>query len=341
MNAEPKRLLVWGAGAIGGTVGAYLHRTGHHVTLVDIEEEHVAAMRDPGRGLAISGPVEAFTVQVDAKLPAELRGTWDIVLLAVKGHHTEAACHALIPHLSPEGCVVSLQNGLCEAAIAGVAGPARTIGCFINFAADWLGPGEIRFGQRGLMALGELDGRITDRLQDLVALLRDFEPNAIATDNIDSYLWGKLGFATMLYVTTVCVSPMVTLLERPDFLAVLRAACGETMQVARAHGISPRGFDGFRPEAFFPEASPAESQASVTDMLKVLRPSSKTHSGMWRDIAIRHRRTEVDVQLVPVIALGEAKGLTCPTLRRLVETIHALERGDTKQNDDAALALLG
>ena len=341
MIGSRRRVLVWGAGAIGGTAGAYLRRAGHDVTMVDIEAAHVAAIRDPTRGLAISGPVDKFTLVTDAAVPADLRGVWDIVLLAVKGHHTQAACHALLPHLGSDGFVVSLQNGLCEDVIASVVGRARTIGCFVNFAADWLGPGEVRYGQRGVLALGELDGAMSQRLQDLVVLLRDFEPNAMPTEDIGSYLWGKLGFATMLYVTAIAASPMVALLERPDLLPVWKTACGETMQVAHQLGVRPRGFDGFRPEAFLPEADPADAAASVRDMLKILRPSAKTHSGMWRDIAVRKRRTEVDVQLVPIIEMGEANGLACPTLRRLVDRMHALERGDAVQSDDAPLALLG
>ncbi len=332
------RLLVWGGGAIGGTVAAYLSRAGHDVTVVDIDAAHVAAIREGG--IAISGPIETFTTPLPAFTPDALQGQWDIVLLAVKGHHTAEACRALVPHLTQQGFVVSLQNGLCEDVIASIAGRERTIGCFVNFAADWLAPGSVRFGQWGVMALGELDGRLTERLHGLVKLMQDFEPNAIATDNVEAYLWGKLGFATMLYVTTIGHSPMVALLERPDLLPIWRAACGETMAVARALGLVPRGFDGFDPDAFMPGASAAAAQSSVNKMLSVLRPSSKTHSGMWRDIAIRKRKTEVDVQLVPIIEMGEAAGVACPTLRRLVDQVHALERGEAIQYDDALLDLV-
>ena len=61
------RILVWGAGAIGGIIGAYLARAGHEVTFVDIERDHVAAIRGPG--LHIHGPVEDFTIQAPAFLP--------------------------------------------------------------------------------------------------------------------------------------------------------------------------------------------------------------------------------------------------------------------------------
>jgi len=169
MGVSGERILVWGAGAIGGTVGAYLKRAGQDVTLVDVVAEHVAAIR--GLGLRITGPVEEFTVRAPALLPGQVAGTWPRVFLCVKAHHTEEACRALAPHLDPDGYVLSLQNGLCETAIAGIVGPARTMGAFVNFGADWMGPGEILFGNRGAVVLGEIDGRMTPRLASLHALM--------------------------------------------------------------------------------------------------------------------------------------------------------------------------
>src|ERR1700676_4055113 len=94
-----KDILVWGSGAIGGTVGAYLKRAGHDLTFVDIVPEHVAAIRDQARGLQITGPIAAFQIAAPAMLPAEVEGTWKRIFLSVKAHHTEEACLALQPHL--------------------------------------------------------------------------------------------------------------------------------------------------------------------------------------------------------------------------------------------------
>src|SRR6476619_7180872 len=78
--------VVVGAGAIGGTVAAGLVRDGHDVLVCDADPEHVAAInRD---GLAIEGPVEAYTVHLPAVAPEELPAELDHVLLAVKAHHT-------------------------------------------------------------------------------------------------------------------------------------------------------------------------------------------------------------------------------------------------------------
>src|SRR5260370_3769045 len=141
------RFVVGGAGAIGGTLGAYLARGGHDVTLVDTVPEHVATINRSG--LTISGPVAAFATSLPAFTPDTLCGAWDTIILATKAHHTEAAARALRPHLTPTACVVSAQNGLNELAIAAVVGEAHTVGAFVNFGADYLEPGAILYGGPG------------------------------------------------------------------------------------------------------------------------------------------------------------------------------------------------
>src|SRR3954449_7262292 len=180
--AEP--ILIWGAGAIGGTIGAYWRRAGLDVLLVDKVAEHVETCRTTG--LAIEGPVESFTQVIAAATPDEIEGVYRRVVLAVKAQHTEAALDRLAPHLAAEGCVLSAQNGLNELAIARRVGPERTMGCFVNFGADWLGPGRILYGNRGAVVVGEVDGSIRDRTREMHGLLRIFEPDALLTDDI----WG-------------------------------------------------------------------------------------------------------------------------------------------------------
>jgi len=337
----PDRILNWGAGAIGGTVGAFLKRAGHDVTFVDIEADHVAAISDPARGLSISGPVETLRIVAPAFSPQALSGTWDHIYLCVKSQDTEAASRALLPHLTPGGYVVSLQNGLCEPIIASVVGPERTIGAFINYGSDWLAPGEILFGNRGAFVLGELDGHITPRLETLHATIRDgFEPGAIMTEHIQSYLWGKLGYAVLLFAQGLGQLGIADCLARPELLPLWRALAGEVHAVASRTGVGQRGFNGFDPTAFAPDATEAEARRSVDAMVAFNRPNAKTHSGIWRDLAIRKRRTEVDVQVLPVVQTGAANGVECPKCRKLTEMIHEIEDGNRAMVDDNLLELL-
>jgi 2-dehydropantoate 2-reductase len=323
-------ILIWGAGAVGGTLGAYLARAGEDVLLVDIAEDHVDAMnRD---GLAIEGPVECFTQGVRAATPAQVSGTFNRVILAVKAHHTHQAVLALKPHLANEGSVLSAQNGLNELVIAEAVGAERTVGCFVNFGADWLGPGRILLGNRATVALGELDGRATARAADYHRLLQLFEPDAVHTPNIWGYLWGKLGYGAILFATALTDASMSDNLASEPHFSVFHRLGREVMAVALQQGVTPLGFNGFDPVAFMPDAPEALARRSVADMAEFNRHTAKTHSGIWRDLAIRKRKTEVDAQIAIISQIGAKGGLATPTIDRLVSLIHDIEEGRRPQS---------
>lgn len=330
-------ILIWGAGAIGGVLGAYFARAGHDVHMVDIVPEHVEAMRGPG--LRIEGPVEQFTLQLPASLPSELKGRYRRVFLAVKAHHTGAALEALIPHLTEDGFVVSAQNGLNELEIAERIGAERTMGCFVNFGADWHGPGQILFGNRGGIAVGELNGEITPRAREIHALLQLVEPDAALTDNIMGYLWGKMGYGALLFATALTPLSMSDAMERPSARPAYIALGHEVMRLAEAMGVKPISIYGFDPAAFGKLDMPA-IEASLSVMIANNRKTAKTHSGIYRDLAIRRRKTEVDAQIGIMSQMGARNGIEMKVVDRLVGLIHELEAGQRQQADDLAESLV-
>jgi 2-dehydropantoate 2-reductase len=335
------RLLIWGAGAIGGTIGAYLARAGHDVTFVDRAAEHVEAIN--ARGLSISGPIAEFTARAPACTPEALAGQWETILLCVKAQDTAAAAQALAPHLGPDGYVVSVQNGLNELVIADVVGNARTVGAFVNFGADYLEPGSILYGGRGAVVLGEIDGALTARLAELHRTLLDFEPNAIVTPNIWGYLWGKLAYGAQLFVTALTNESIAGALADTAYRDVYIAIAQEVLAVAAAQGVAPEAFNGFDPHAFVPGIDRAVALRSLEEMVAFNSKSAKTHSGIWRDLAVRKRRTEADAQLGPIVRFGAQSGVHTPLTAKTLAMIHEIEQGERPQqiaNLDELKALL-
>ena len=324
------RFLVWGAGAIGGTMGAYLARAGHDVTMVDNVDEHVAAInRD---GIRITGPIAEFTQRVPAFTPATLTGEWDTIMLATKAHHTAAATRALLPHLSAAGCVISVQNGLNELTIGEIVGPERTVGAFVNFGADYMEPGVILHGSRAAVVVGEIDGRITPRVIAIRDAWRDFDDRAIVTPNIWGFLWGKEAYGAMLFATALTNESIADALALPAYRHLYVALAREILAVAEARGVTPETFDGFDPASYLPQAPHGAAARSLDDLVAHNRRSAKTHSGIWRDLAVRKRRTEVDAQLGIVATLGKQAGVATPLTDRLIELIHEIENGARPQS---------
>jgi len=331
------RSLVWGAGAIGGTLGAYLARAGHDVTVVDTAVEHVDAIARGG--LRVTGPIDEFTVRVSGFTPQTLSGRWDEIILATKAHHTASAVRALLPHLAAGGYVVSAQNGLNELAIADVVGADRTVGAFVNFGADYLEPGVIHYGGHGAVVVGEIDGRVTPRVAAIRDAWRHFDPRAIVTPNIWGYLWGKEAYGAMLFATALTNESIANALAAPAYRPLYIALAREVLTVAAARSVLPEAFDGFDPAAYLVTAPAGAAERSLDALVAHNRRSAKSHSGIWRDLAVRKRPTEVDAQLGIVVALGTEAGVSTPLTARLVALIHEIECGARPQSLDALAAL--
>lgn len=296
------QLTIIGAGAIGGTIGAHMIRAGHDITFCDVDEAHVKALNE--NGITIEGPVENFTVKTRAILPAQLPKELRHVAVAVKSHHTKSAAELLRGRLAPDGYVVTLQNGLTAHELSAVVGEDRVIVSFVNFGADYLAPGRIMQGNVGTFRVGELRGnQITPRVRELVAAF----PYAEATNNILGFLWGKEAYGAMLYAGATSDLSIADHLENPKYRPLMLAIAREVLAQAP---VAPQAFDGF---------DPADLEGSLDRLVTFNRNSAKTHSGIYRDLTVRKRKTEVDD------LLRDLKG---PLTNYVGAIIQAIERGE-------------
>jgi 2-dehydropantoate 2-reductase len=326
------RYVIVGAGAIGGTVGAYMVKAGYDVLFVDNVVEHVEKINKDG--LKITGR-EDFVVNAQAILPEDLAKEFnenapEAILLCTKAQHTRMALKPIIPYMDENSYVVSMQNGLLEYLIAEMIGEDRTVGSFVNFSADYHGPGLIMYGGLGAMYFGEIDGTMSERVLSLTEVMKkSFLENSTATDNIFGYLWGKMGYASQLFATAVVDETMADVYAMEKYRNVLANLAGEVVMVADAKNIECYGFNGYDPDAY--RFTTPRNWKAINESLDKLeafnRVNLKTKSGIWRDLAVRKRKTEVDYQVNAVVKQGEAMGLKLPLNKLLVEIIHDLEDG--------------
>ncbi|GAA4264628.1 2-dehydropantoate 2-reductase [Frondihabitans peucedani] len=295
------KIHIIGAGAIGGTLGARMARDGHDVTLVDADEAHVRAIQE--HGLHIEGPVDDFTVRVPAITPDELPASIDRAIVAVKSLHTASAAALLRDRLAPEGVVLTVQNGLTADTLVEAVGRERILCSFVNIGADVLGPGRVLQGNVATFRVGEIDpGPITDRAREFADAL----PYAEATDNVLGYLWGKEVYGAMMWAGAVSDLAIAETLERPEYRPLMTALSEEVLAQAP---VRVEGFDGFEPD---------DLPGSFDRLAAFNRRSAKTHSGIYRDLMVRKRKTEVD---------EVHKDIQGPIFDRVVEMIHDIEEG--------------
>ena len=330
-GAGESRTLIWGAGAMGGVLGAYLARANHPVTLVDTSVAHVAAIRD--KGLSIVGPLDEFRIAIPIFTPEALEGRWNRIMLAVKSQHTEAACEAIAPHLAEDGVILTLQNGFNDEIIANRFGRERTFVTIGGVTGDVQAPGIIRLGMALAMPTGHVDGGDGPVLQELVSILRLFDAGSFATDDIQSHLWSKHCINGLSSATAMALSPLAELVKIKIMRDVIAGVMGEIASVALAHKVTPHPYAGFDPTAFL-KGTPADGRESFFKYVAAnAAKDGKPHSGMWRDLNVHKRETEVAPLLNPIIDLGRRYGVNTPMLSAVVSIIAEIEQGKLLQDD--------
>jgi len=194
-----RKILIIGAGAIGGVTAGILSRAGYSVTLVCKYPE--LAEKINNEGLKISGYKGDFY----RKLPAvpvikDLEGKFDFVLIATKATDMPDAAKQVLPFLKEDSLVVSMQNGICEDELAAIVGENRTIGCVVGWGATMLQPGELEMTSSGEFVIGTLDGKQPRMLSDLKTTLNEVVPVRISK-NIYGDLYAKL-------ITNSCITTL-------------------------------------------------------------------------------------------------------------------------------------
>jgi 2-dehydropantoate 2-reductase len=321
-------LTIVGAGAIGGLIGAHLWRAGHAVRLVERDAAHLAAIR--AGGLEVAGHA-AFVARVPAFEPEAVTGPIDTLVLAVKTLHTEEALAPLVRHLAPDGWVVSMQNGLEEERIAALVGRARTAAAFLSFGGHYDRPGRVVYSGPGTLRVGELDGRLTPRVAELARVLSDFHP-ATATANIIGCRWAKLLLGTVYFATAMVDADVVEILDDAGARRTLSALVAEGLAVADALGIAVEDVDGFDPKSLRGGESESPAARATWDAHRAYwRRSTAGRTGIWRDLAIRKRRTEAGPILGALIAAAERAGRPVPRARAMLARYTELERGAPRE----------
>ncbi|MDR0600441.1 MAG: ketopantoate reductase family protein [Treponema sp.] len=328
---------VYGAGAMGTVLGAFLSGAGLRPDLISRNRDHVEALRK--NGARITGGA-ALTVPVSALLPEEMEKRYDLIILLTKQLDNRASAERLIPFLAPGGTVLTLQNGIPEPGLAGVLGEDRVMGGIAVWGAGLAGPGaaeltsareSMRFGI-GVPWKGPAAEVLKPRLPEIKALLERVCPVTIE-ENFMGLRWSKLlvnaAFSGLSALTGWTFGRVAG--DRRGRELALRII-GECVAVCRAAGetIAPvRG--GLRAEAFF--SGPLARFAAGFVLPLAVRKHARIRSGMIADLD-RGRRTEVDAINGVVCDWGLKYGAAAPVNRRVVELVHALERGERSRGPE-------
>ncbi len=334
-----KRLAFAGAGAMGSFVGGMLAQAGEDVTLVDGWPEHIRAIKE--RGLVISGTQGRHKVPVKALHIHEVQGLTaapiDVAFISAKAYDTEWATALVKDYLSPDAVVVSLQNGFNEERISRVLDGRPVVGCIAStLGVEMVGAGHVTRGNKPggaaytVFRVGEVDGRVTDRVQWLVELLNQVD-TARATDNLSGERWSKLAANSM----TNALSAITGLRDRqmsvdPGVRRLSMRLGIEAVKVGQALGYALVPVLGV-PIARWAAAGEGRELGELDrDLLAIAeRATDQSRPSTPLDIELG-RRTELDFFNGVVIAKGRALGIPTPVNESVLALARLVERGEVK-----------
>jgi 2-dehydropantoate 2-reductase len=297
------RIAVFGTGGVGGYFGGRLAAAGEDVRFI-ARGAHLEALRTHGLRL-VSPKGDAHVAPVTAAAdPAEI-GPVDVVLFTVKMYDADQAAATLPPLLGPETVVIPFQNGVESVEILqGRIGPAHVAGGTAYVAAVISAPGVITHTAMDTLIFGELDGRRSLRLEQLLDACRRARFEARLSPHIRADIWSKFIRLTVFSgMTTVTRLPLGPVRDNRDLYAMMEAAWREGLAVARAHGVPLA-------EALLDE---------IRGMTGALPPHAK--SSMLEDLE-RGKRLELPWLSGAIVRLGAAAGVPTPT-HRFIATVLA------------------
>jgi 2-dehydropantoate 2-reductase len=333
-----KKLALMGAGAVGGYVGGHLARAGEDVMLIDPWAEHIETIKH--HGLQLEGTQGEHLVRPRAMHLHEVQSLFkdpiDIAFVCTKSYDTVWATQMISQYLTPGGFVVSLQNGMNEERIADVVGWGRVVGCIASsISVNAYKPGHvIRTVQPAgpgyaVFRVGEVHGRVTPRVEDLVRMLTAVDGSK-ATTNLWGERWTKLVVNAMgngLSAITGMGGKDMALSSEVRQLSIQLA--GEAVAVGNALGFGLEWIRGVEPDLWKAAADGDQRAYESVEaaMLKgAARLTDEGRPSTGQDI-LKGRRTEIDFINGLVAEKGDEAGIPTPTHKAVVEVVKDIERG--------------
>jgi len=328
MSDEGTKILVVGAGAIGGVTGGLLSRAGHDVRFLEKNDRAVERIRSSG--LAVRTPKGEFTVSppIFADV-AEIGESMDIILLATKATALPDAVVGLKPLMKPDTVIVSLQNGLCEEIIAGIVGKEATIGCVVGWGGTMHEPGVVEMTSKGEFIIGRLDGTRDDTLLKAQNILAAAAPTTISA-NIMGHLYGKLIINSCITTLgAICGEYLGRMLKmrtaRNMFIEIVR----EGMDVAGAMGLQVEPVSRLDFGSFLRGAGPLSRLRRHT-LIRLIGFKYKRLKSSSLQSLERGERTEVDFFNGYIAARGRELGVKTPLNEYLTACVKDIEAGRRK-----------
>jgi 2-dehydropantoate 2-reductase len=333
MSQPSPRILVMGAGGIGGIVAGSLTEIGASVTAVTTNASIADAVREHGFRLRGDGVVRTVRGRVELGVPAG--AVYDLVILATQPPQVEEAARAALPSLAEEGNMVVLQNGLCEARIAKLAGEGRVLGAIVAWGASMPEPGLYDKTAAGGFTIGRLAGGEPDEAARRLGGLFESIGPVSHTQNLRGARWSKLALnCAISSLGTIAGERLGPLVRIRRYRRLALDVMTEVVEVARCEKVRLEKVAGTidldwiaLTEAEKLARGSAGLTAKHTLLMGVGLRYRRMRSSMLAAIE-RGRTPAIDFLNGEVVDRARLHGVPAPVNQRVVDTVHAIARGE-------------
>ena len=320
------RVAIYGAGAMGTILGAYIAASGKQIDLITRNKEHVDAMKN--HGAHVLGQAD-FTVHVNAYTPDEMTGVYDIIFLMTKQRDNPKILATLRDFLASDGVICTMQNGLPEPSVIHAVGPRRCLGCAVSWGAKSVGFGEVELSskkEKMTFALGSMNGY--NKWIEPVKEYLECAGKVTVEENFFSARWAKLvmncAFSPLSALTGMTFGQVAR--EKYSKCLVL-ALMNESFAVAEQCGVEVAPIQGHNIVRLFR----CRSKFKAVIAKRLLPVSMHNHknlvSGMYADLKAG-RKCEVEFINGIIQKLGNKFGVDTPVTNAVIEFVNEIERGE-------------
>jgi 2-dehydropantoate 2-reductase len=299
-----KKVVMIGAGAVGGYFGALLSRSGVDVTFL-VRPKTYRAIAE--RGLQIKSVNGNFTVQPPLIQSASEIDSVDLIILAVKAYDLPPLLDKIAPLVERGATLLTLQNGVdSEERILSYFKKDCLVAGVAYITSRLAEPGIVEHHRRGIISLGELSGEKSDRAVQIHRLFSNAGITCYLTGQIMKAKWEKLCWnATFNPLSVILDHPISLILDSAPLLEIVRQGISEIIAVASAEGIA------LKPDI-------------IDETITTSGQFREYHTSMYEDFK-NGKPTEIEHLNGDLIRRGKRKGIPVPTHRTLYGLVKGLE----------------
>lgn len=326
---------IYGCGAMGTVLGAYLNKNGHETILIDSYAEHVQALNDKGARVSRCADL---TIPVKAITPGGMEGKYDLVFLLTKQTANPEVLNDLLPFLKADSTVCTLQNGVPEPGVAGIIGRERTVGGTVLWGATFNGPGVSELTQDiskadCLFEIGEINGAIGERIKKVARVLEKMGPVMI-TDNLMGARWLKVMFNSCWSGMSAALGcTFGEIIDTPKASACMSYIANEAVLVCNVLGYKMPIFRGQDMTLMGGTGTEEEFRNSQQIFYSILKDMRSAKASMLQDLE-KGKRTEVSMINGYICAEGKKAGIPTPFNDTVVRVVKGIESGENSLGMD-------